>query len=145
MRWPEGTKVNFRLRRTGNELIKIRLKLGTFNVNGVLPSQDLSSWLGRSHSTSSNSDETSFLPPLPSISPLTLNDEPKTLSQGSLADDDADADLIVLGFQELDLSTEALLYSTKTAREDAWCTAIFAALGEKAEMYEKVLIPNRPP
>ncbi len=46
--------------------------------------------------------------------------------------------MFVIGFQELDLSTEALIYSTGTAREDAWCVAIFAALGEKAVLYEKV-------
>jgi phosphatidylinositol-bisphosphatase len=46
--------------------------------------------------------------------------------------------LLVFGFQELDLSTEALIYSTGTAREDAWCLAIFAALGEKGVKYEKV-------
>jgi len=49
-----------------------------------------------------------------------------------------DPDIITLGFQELDLSTEALIYSTGTAREDAWCLAVFAALGEKAVYYEKV-------
>jgi phosphatidylinositol-bisphosphatase len=48
-----------------------------------------------------------------------------------------DPDLIVLGFQELDLSTEALIYSTGTVREDAWCLAVLAALGEKAVNYEK--------
>jgi len=47
-------------------------------------------------------------------------------------------DMFVFGFQELDLSTEALLYSTSNAREDAWCNAIFAALGEKGIKYEKV-------
>ena len=49
-----------------------------------------------------------------------------------------DPDLIVLGFQELDLSADALLYSTSTAREDAWSMAIFAALGENVVLYEKV-------
>lgn len=49
-----------------------------------------------------------------------------------------DQDIFVLAFQELDLSTGALLYSTEATREDAWTTAIFAALGEKGEMYEKV-------
>lgn len=48
-----------------------------------------------------------------------------------------DPDLLVLGFQELDLSTEALIYSTGTLREDAWCLAVLAALGEKAVNYEK--------
>jgi phosphatidylinositol-bisphosphatase len=46
--------------------------------------------------------------------------------------------MLVLGFQELDLSTEALLYSTGSSREDSWCMAVFAALGEKAVEYEKV-------
>ncbi|KAF5390606.1 hypothetical protein D9757_002587 [Collybiopsis confluens] len=49
-----------------------------------------------------------------------------------------DPDLLVLGFEELDLSTEALLYSTSTAREDAWIMAVFAALGKKADKYEKL-------
>jgi inositol polyphosphate 5-phosphatase INPP5B/F len=49
-----------------------------------------------------------------------------------------DPDLIVVGFQELDLSTGALLYSTETTREDAWFTAVMAGLGEKAVLYEKV-------
>jgi phosphatidylinositol-bisphosphatase len=53
-------------------------------------------------------------------------------------DTNTEPDLLVLGFQELDLSTEALIYSTSTFKEDAWCTAIFAALGERAELYEKV-------
>ena len=52
-----------------------------------------------------------------------------------------DPDMLVLGFQELDLSAEALLYSTKTVREDAWCMAVFAGLGEKAALYEKVGAP----
>jgi phosphatidylinositol-bisphosphatase len=48
--------------------------------------------------------------------------------------------MLVLGFQELDLSTEALLYSMRTVREDAWCVSILAALGEKGVLYEKVWI-----
>ena len=52
--------------------------------------------------------------------------------------DDPDPDMFVLGFQELDLSAEALIYYASSAREDAWCHAIFAALGEKAIKYEKV-------
>lgn len=54
-----------------------------------------------------------------------------------------DPDLLVLGFQELDLSTEALIYSTSTVREDAWCTAVLAGLGEKVVNYDKVRI-SRP-
>lgn len=47
-------------------------------------------------------------------------------------------DLLVLGFQEVDLSTEALLYTTSTLKEDQWLTAILASLGEKRVLYEKV-------
>lgn len=47
-------------------------------------------------------------------------------------------DILVLGFQEVDLSTEALLYSTGSTREDAWYKAALAGLGEKAVLYEKV-------
>lgn len=56
--------------------------------------------------------------------------------------DPDDPDLFVLAFQELDLSTEALLYSSSTTREDAWCYAIFAALGEKGVKYEKVSVQS---
>jgi hypothetical protein len=52
---------------------------------------------------------------------------------------DRDPDMIVLGFQEIDLSTEALLYSTGTVREDAWFMAVMAGLGEKGALYEKVI------
>ena len=54
------------------------------------------------------------------------------------SDNPDDPDIFVLGFQELDLSAEALIYYASTVREDAWCHAIFAALGEKAIKYEKV-------
>lgn len=54
-------------------------------------------------------------------------------------DCDDDPDMIILGFQELDLSAGALLYSTETTREDAWFNAVMAGLGEKAEMYTKVI------
>ena len=52
--------------------------------------------------------------------------------------DFGEPDMLVLGFQELDLSTEALLYTTSTLKEDEWLTAIFASLGEKRVLYEKV-------
>jgi phosphatidylinositol-bisphosphatase len=50
----------------------------------------------------------------------------------------SDPDLLVLGFQELDLSTEALLYATSTVKEDAWVEAILAGLGERGILYQKV-------
>lgn len=66
--------------------------------------------------------------------------ETSTLSPGVSDDPTQDPDLIVLGFQELDLSTEALIYSTSTVKADAWCTAVFAGLGEKGVLYERVII-----
>jgi inositol polyphosphate 5-phosphatase INPP5B/F len=63
-------------------------------------------------------------------------------TSSTLVASDDDPDILVLGFQELDLSTEALLYSTNTAREDAWCLAVFAGLGEKRSQYVKVRYPR---
>lgn len=50
----------------------------------------------------------------------------------------SEADMLVLGFQEIDHSTEAFFNFPGRAKEDAWTTAILAALGDKAERYEKV-------
>jgi len=49
-----------------------------------------------------------------------------------------EADILVTAFQEADPSTEALFNLTWAEREDAWTAAILAALGERAEQYEKV-------
>lgn len=57
---------------------------------------------------------------------------------------ESEPDLIVLGFQELDLSTEALIYSYTTTREELWLEAIFAALGEVRDQYTKVLLTQPP-
>ncbi|KAK7460941.1 hypothetical protein VKT23_008869 [Stygiomarasmius scandens] len=204
--------------RARNECRKARarlhLRIGTFNVNGKMPSQDLSTWVRSSFKENEGSPV--FLPPLNKISPFSIGDKNPIDQQDSLkpssssfsysstastnavrspspssssfsaapsvftvtpssttttpteksvppspasstsspicvksepdlvptlsADETnpSDPDMLILGFQELDLSTEALLYSTSTAREDAWCTAIFAALGEKGEVYEKL-------
>ncbi|KAH8118813.1 DNase I-like protein [Phellopilus nigrolimitatus] len=130
----------------------IRIRIGTFNVNGKAPSQDLSPWVRPQHQTrSGEEEERRILPPLNPVSPLTLSSSaaPDYLSSqesrsSSLNNDitrdrtkddltvklDGDPDMIVLGFQELDLSAEALLYSYTTAREDMWLESIFAALGE---------------
>ncbi|KAF8601327.1 DNase I-like protein [Ceratobasidium sp. AG-I] len=48
------------------------------------------------------------------------------------------ADLIVLGFQELDLSTEALLITSTTLREDLWCEALMRDLAELGDQYVKL-------
>ena len=55
-----------------------------------------------------------------------------------LCDSEGEPDIYVLGFQELDLSTEAFLYGYNTIREDMWVDAIFAALGEMRSQYTKV-------
>lgn len=120
-------------------------------MNGKMPSQDLSAWIQGS------SKRAPSLPPLKAVSPLSLGDAgANPFTWGSTISDsakpfedsipasllvdpsDPDPDMFVLGFQELDLSAEALIYSTGTLRENAWCNAVFAALGEKGEKYEKV-------
>lgn len=53
---------------------------------------------------------------------------------------DPDPDMLVFGFQELDLSAGALIYSVDQTREDAWTAAILAGLGEKAELYVKARV-----
>ncbi|KAG6809727.1 hypothetical protein H0H92_014968 [Tricholoma furcatifolium] len=113
----------------------LRVRLGTFNVNGQLPSQDLSSWITSSPSTSGLTDSTKGPGAASSRSSIS-----SSITKGDVNNlADLHSDLLVLGFQELDLSTEALVYSTGTAREDAWCQAIFAALGDKRDEYEKLV------
>ncbi|KAJ6457770.1 DNase I-like protein [Mycena vitilis] len=132
--------IRTRVRKTcsrGKHALKVRI--GTFNVNGNLPSQDLSSWVG-------GVVNPNYIPPLQEISPLSMGEVVKNpfdspgapLSSGEKDPRDPAPDLLVLGFQELDLSTEALIYATSTLKEEAWCTAAFAALGAQAELYEKL-------
>ncbi|KAG9051707.1 hypothetical protein FS837_000097 [Tulasnella sp. UAMH 9824] len=49
---------------------------------------------------------------------------------GKTHEDDPLPDIFVFGFQELDLSTEALLYLSTTEKEEAWFDAIMEDLGE---------------
>jgi hypothetical protein len=66
----------------------------------------------------------------------------KIYAQPEVADD-FEPDLLVLGFEELDLSAGALVAGAGTSREEAWTVAIIASLGEKGSLYEKVqLIPT---
>ncbi|KAL0071307.1 hypothetical protein AAF712_001873 [Marasmius tenuissimus] len=154
---------------------RLKVRIGTFNVNGKMPSQDLTTWVRGA--TSSGGNREAVLPPVKELSPLSLgeiNKDPldkagekrppspsirSTFTDYSATLNDAsserkfgnieptmtidpehpdDPDILVFGFQELDLSTEALIYSTRTTREEAWCTAIFSALGDKAAYYEKL-------
>ena len=164
-------------------LTRRRVRTGTFNVNGKLPSQDLSVWVrdfmdrmtpkpsaaesprstkemsqsasqtagskaARSrhillliiHADSTSNVGSSELRDPGSVSPGSLPRTSSTtlISRDQGAVNEEDPDLIILGFQELDLSASALLYSTETTREDAWFTAAMAGLGEKAELYTKV-------
>ncbi|KAG1888407.1 DNase I-like protein [Suillus subluteus] len=129
---------------------RLLIRTGSFNVNGKLPSQDLSPWL---RPTKRDSEKSGWISPLKSISPLDILSNPideqvisslgassATLAHASLNNDAnvSDPDLLVLGFQELDLSTEALLYATSTVKEDAWVAAILAGLGERGILYEKL-------
>ncbi|KAF8957550.1 Endonuclease/exonuclease/phosphatase [Flammula alnicola] len=142
----------------------LSLRLGTFNVNGKMPSQDLSAWVQKNVNTVKKTavdDGSPSLPPTSKVSPISLGEvvvnpfdrilhkpksaastEEKEKEEQSLrvdTSDPDDPDILVLGFQELDLSTEALIYSTGTVREDAWCLAVIASLGEKAVKYEKLV------
>ncbi|EJD01693.1 DNase I-like protein [Fomitiporia mediterranea MF3/22] len=125
----------------------IRIRLGTFNVNGKTPSQDLSPWIRPQHNKPS---EQPSLPALKSISPISLSSFTSSdylsakptnsgMNDATASPQDSDPDILFLGFQELDLSTEALLYSYSTTREEMWLEAIFAALGEVRDQYMKLI------
>ncbi|KAL4269489.1 Inositol polyphosphate-related phosphatase domain-containing protein [Pleurotus pulmonarius] len=117
---------------------RLTLRVGTFNVNGKPPLDDLAVWTRGPESFASK------LPPLENLSPLSigLSERPPSDLRRALSSNasslDRDPDIFVFGFQELDLSTEALLYSTSTIKEDSWTSAIFASLGDKASQYTKL-------
>ena len=129
-----------------------RLKIGTFNVNGKIPSQDLSQWI-RPQNSKPPTNVTMTLPPIKNISPFTLTNEDvqdylalkekgdkntKVTVEEGTDGKESDPDILVFGFQELDVSAEALLISYTTDREDMWLDSIFSALGEAGESYTKV-------
>ncbi|KIJ42241.1 hypothetical protein M422DRAFT_780052 [Sphaerobolus stellatus SS14] len=147
----------------------ISLRIGTFNVNGKLPSQSLASWvLGRTKKVSldENSPKQPTMPtdekdsieheshPISdsasvvtstSFSKSALNTpDAHTLTSsfpstpGLLEDPSELSDIFVFGFQEVDLSTEGLLYRASSTRDDAWTAAIFQALGKASDNYVKL-------
>ncbi|KLO08776.1 DNase I-like protein [Schizopora paradoxa] len=131
---------------------KLKLKIGTFNVNGKIPSQDLSQWI-RPQNAKISTNGTMTLPPIKNISPFTLTNEDvqdylalkakgdnddKATSEEGVDINNSDPDILVFGFQELDVSAEALLISYTTDREDMWLNSIFSALGEAGESYTKL-------
>lgn len=121
------------------------IRICTFNVNGKPPSQDLSQWIRPQH-TATNRPE---LPPLKDISPISLSsfapsdylnaNTIEKVAETNEEAEDREPDLLVVGFQELDLSTEALIYSYTTTKEEQWLSSIFAGLGEVQEEYIKVM------
>ncbi|WVO23706.1 uncharacterized protein IAS62_005061 [Cryptococcus decagattii] len=54
--------------------------------------------------------------------------------------DEETSDLIVVGLQEADLRSQALLISQGNSRADSWEVALFAGLGDKAGEYEKLVM-----
>lgn len=84
----------------------LKLRVGTFNVNGKDPSGSLSSFVGHRPDHNELSDH--------------------------------HPDIFVFGFQELDLSSQALIYQATTRKEDAWVDAITEALGSTSTNYVKV-------
>ncbi|VDB96528.1 unnamed protein product [Peniophora sp. CBMAI 1063] len=144
----------------------LRIRVGTFNVNGKLPSQDLSAWVagneGPNNDAKGGDDWEKLIPPLKELSPLSLGDGTPKLgpsevpardtsqdipqkptsariySQPSIKGDDFEPDLLVLGFEELDLSAGALVVGSSTSREEAWTKAALAGLGDRGEAYEKI-------
>ena len=117
------------------------IRAGTFNVNGKLPFQDLSTWLDGAlspHDTQ-NGKQRHSTPLLGEPSLGGLSAPPLEGQNDKVSQTTSEPDLLVVALQEVDHSTEALFYTTKPAKEDAWIAAILAALGEKAEKYEKVI------
>jgi phosphatidylinositol-bisphosphatase len=133
--------------------------VGTFNVNGKSPTQDLSTWLGNEPPSSrvNNTEQKHFTPPLGELSSLSLNEKETgeasplhgiyvvahtSVVAGAEGQEGQastpEADMLIMGFQEIDHSTEAFFNFAGHAREEAWTASILAALGDKAKRYEKV-------
>lgn len=134
--------------------------MGTFNVNGKSPTQDLSTWLAPlgNEPPSSRVNNNEQKSPLSPSEKKTGEASPLYGNFGVVAHTSVfvgtegqegqaltpEADMLVIGFQEIDHSTEAFFNFSGSAREEAWTVAILAALGDKAERYEKVnfLLPH---
>lgn len=68
----------------------------------------------------------------------------RQVSSEATDQDTGEPDILIFGFEEVDLSTGALLYSTSTVLEGAWTQTIVTSLGEHAHSYVKVaLLPLR--
>ncbi|KAG8777177.1 hypothetical protein FRC15_011489 [Serendipita sp. 397] len=89
---------------------KIRIRVGTFNVNGQLPNHSIASWIRGGLSTEATGTRRNIL---------------------------ESPDILIFGFQELDLSAGALLYSTSTLLEEQWSTSILKCLEGHPASYIK--------
>ncbi|KAG8952902.1 hypothetical protein FRC04_003353 [Tulasnella sp. 424] len=58
---------------------------------------------------------------------------------GKMDENEPLPDIFVFGFQELDLSAEALLYLSTTEKEEAWFDAIMEDMGDAAKDYIKLV------
>ena len=85
-----------------------RIRVGTFNVSGRAPTSSVASWVRRQ------------------------------VSSEATDKDMGEPDILIFGFEEVDLSTGALLYSVSTALEEAWTQTILTSLGQHAHSYVKV-------
>ncbi|KAI0311975.1 Endonuclease/exonuclease/phosphatase [Amylostereum chailletii] len=128
---------------------RLRVRVGTFNVNGKMPPDDLSSWIRGPSSGRGRSAWERLIPPLKEVSPFSMGEGGQHLAldreppadiapEGESPEEAFAPDVLVLAFQELDLSTEALFTNARTTREDAWTRAVFDALGDKREAYAKL-------
>ncbi|KIR79357.1 inositol-polyphosphate 5-phosphatase [Cryptococcus gattii EJB2] len=112
--------------------------------NPYLPTFSRTSFL-RSRLFSSLSSWSSSLPI--KIRTVSYNVNDKVPPKGTLelkglvgGDDEETSDLIVVGLQEADLRSQALLISQGNSRADSWEVALFAGLGDKAGEYEKLVM-----
>ncbi|KAG8836172.1 hypothetical protein FRC17_009515 [Serendipita sp. 399] len=87
----------------------IKIRVGSFNVNGQLPDPSIANWIRG------------------------LSAERTEAAKNILES----PDILILGFQELDLSTGALLYSTSTILEEEWTSIILSTLNEHSASYVK--------
>ncbi len=63
-----------------------RIRVGTFNVNGKFPSQDLSAWVRREEPrTAAAASAFTGIPPLKEISPLSLGEHQKVPIEGTIS------------------------------------------------------------
>jgi phosphatidylinositol-bisphosphatase len=147
------------------EWTRLRVHVGTFNVNGKLPADglDVRPWLGLPPARAAVQASKpvpvgaeTVLPPIPAVSPLSMRDVPAEQAAAATAGTQATAgntvapgdgarpDLVVLAFQELDLSTSALIYAAERSREEAWARVALEALNDgvsdtsAGDGYEKV-------